>query len=72
MELVKLKIDQMYQDQVESHRRQMQAKYEKERRLFEDEKRRSMQDIQSSIDKLNIGHADKEKLRKEIDQLNHE
>ena len=53
----------MYQDQVESHRRQMQAKYEKERRLFEDEKRRRMQDIQSSIDKLNIGHADKEKLR---------
>ena len=31
-----------------------------------------MQDIQSSIDKLNIGHADKEKLRQEIDQLNHE
>ena len=72
MELVKLKIDQMYQDQVESHRRSMQAKYEKERRLFEEEKRRRMQDIQSSIDKLNIGHADKEKLRQEIDQLNHE
>ena len=31
-----------------------------------------MQDIQSSIDKLNIGHTDKEKLRHEIDQLNHE
>lgn len=72
MELVKLKIDQMYQDQVESYRRQMQTKYEKERKIFEEEKRRRMQDIQSSIDKLNIGHADKEKLRQEIDQLNHE
>ena len=72
MELVKLKIDQMYQDQIESYRRQMQAKFEKERRVFEDEKRRRMQDIQSSIDKLNIGHADKEKLRHEIEQLNHE
>lgn len=50
----------------------MQAKFEKERRVFEDEKRRRMQDIQSSIDKLNIGHADKEKLRHEIEQLNHE
>ena len=67
MELVKLKIDQMYQDQVESYRKQMQTKYEKERRIFEEEKRRRMQDIQSSIDKLNIGHADKEKLRHEID-----
>lgn len=50
----------------------MQAKYEKERRIFEEEKRRRMQDIQASIDKLNIGHSDKEKLRQEIDQLNHE
>lgn len=29
-----------------------------------------MQDIQSSIDKLNIASSDKEKLRQEIDQLN--
>lgn len=41
----------------------MQTKYERERRMFEEEKRKRMQDIQSSIDKLNIGHADKEKLR---------
>lgn len=31
-----------------------------------------MQDIQSSIDKLNIASGDKDKLRHEIDQLNHE
>ena len=47
-------------------------KYEKERRLFEDEKRKRMQDIQSSIDKLNIASSDKEKLRLEIDNLNKE
>lgn len=29
-----------------------------------------MQDIQASIDKLNIASSDKEKLRQEIDQLN--
>lgn len=50
----------------------MQAKYEKERRLFEEEKRKRMLDIQQSIDKLNIASSDKEKLRQEIDMLNRE
>jgi hypothetical protein len=50
----------------------MQSKYEKERRIFEEEKRRRLQDIQSSIDKLNISSSDKDKLRQEIDSLNHE
>jgi hypothetical protein len=50
----------------------MQSKYEKERRIFEEEKRRRLQDIQSSIDKLNISSSDKDKLRQEIDSLNQE
>lgn len=63
LELVKLRIDQMYADQIESYHKQMQTKYEKERRIFEEEKRRRLQDIQSSIDKLNISTSDKDKLR---------
>lgn len=47
-------------------------KYEKERRLFEDEKRKRMLDIQSSLDKLNIATSDKDKLRKEIENLTRE
>lgn len=69
---MKLKLDQLYQDQVDSYRRELQARYEQERRLFEEEKRRRLQDIQQSIDKLNIGSADKDKLRTEIDTLNRE
>lgn len=72
LELVKLRIDQMYADQIESYQKQMQTKYEKERRLFEEEKRRRLQDIQSSIEKLNISSSDKDKLRHEIDSLNQE
>jgi hypothetical protein len=53
----------MYADQIESYQKQMQSKYEKERRIFEEEKRRRLQDIQSSIDKLNISSSDKDKLR---------
>ena len=50
----------------------MQAKYEKERRLFEDEKKKRLNDIQQSIEKLNIASSDKEKLKHEIDTLNRE
>jgi hypothetical protein len=39
---VKLKLDQLYQDQVDSYRRELQARYEQERRLFEEEKRRRL------------------------------
>lgn len=38
--------------------------------MVEEEKRKRMQDIQTSIDRLNIATSDKEKLRKEIDNLN--
>ena len=62
----------MYQDQLESYRKQLQVKYEKERRLFEEEKRKRLQDIQQSIDKLNIPSADKDRLRQEMDQLKNE
>ena len=72
LELVKLRVDQMYQDQLEGHKRQLQCKYEKERRLFDDEKRKRLQDIQSSIDKLNIASGDTERLRQEIETLNRE
>ena len=53
----------MYADQVESYKKQMNTKHEKDRRVFEEEKRRRLQDIQSSIDKLNISTSDKDKLR---------
>ena len=72
LELIKLRIDQLYQDQIESYRKQVQAKYEKERRLFEDEKKKRLNDIQQSIEKLNIASSDKEKLKHEIDTLNRE
>lgn len=69
---MKLKLDQLQQDQVESYRRELQGKYEQERRLFEEEKRRRLKDVQQSIDKLNIASADKDKLRSEIGTLNRE
>lgn len=72
LEHMKLKIDQMFQDQVESYKKQCQSKYEKERRLFEDEKRKRFNDIQHSIDKLNIASSDKDKLREEVETLNRE
>jgi polyhydroxyalkanoate synthesis regulator phasin len=40
--------------------------------LFEDEKRKRVQDIQQSIEKLNINSSDKEKMKSEIDTLNRE
>ena len=72
MELMKLRIDQLYQDQLESFKKEQQLKFEKERRLRDEEKRKRMQDIQSSIDKLNIPSSDKDKLRREIDNLSKE
>lgn len=62
----------MCQEQVESHRRMLASKFDKERRQFEEEKRKRMQDVQAAVDKLNIASADKEKLRQEIDGLNRE
>lgn len=66
---MKLRIDQLYQDQLESFKKEQQLKFEKERRLREDERRKRMQDIQSNIDKLSIPSSDKDKLRREIDNL---
>jgi len=62
----------MHQEQLESHKRTCEQKHEKERRIFEEEKRRRMQDISSAIEKLNIASADKEKLKDEVDSLNRE
>ena len=69
---MKLKIDQLYQDQFENHRKTLQTNFDKERRVFEEEKRKRLLDIQSQIDRLNITTSDKEKLRQEIDTLNRE
>ena len=48
---------------MESHRKFLQGKFDKERRQFEEEKRKRMQDVQAAVDRLNIASADKEKLR---------
>ena len=40
LEIQKLKIDQMYEEQLAEHKRQVQSKYERERRGFEEEKRK--------------------------------
>ena len=45
LELMKLRIDQMFQDQLESFKKEQQLKFEKERRLRDEEKRKRMQDI---------------------------
>lgn len=50
----------------------MTQKYEKERRQFEDEKQRKQQDIQSSIDRLNVPSGEKEQMRRELENLSHE
>ena len=64
---MKLKIDQLRQDELESFKKQIQTKYERERRVFEDERKKRLQDIQMSIEKLNISSSDKEKMKLEID-----
>ena len=38
--------------------------------MFDEEKRRRMQDIEQSIEKLNIASSDKEKLKEQVDSLN--
>ena len=63
LELTQLRIDQSLQEQLDAHKRACQQKYEKERRMFEEEKRRRLQDIQQSIERLNIASSDKEKLK---------
>jgi len=38
LEIIKLRIDQQFQDKVEQFRKEVQLKYERERRMFEEEK----------------------------------
>lgn len=70
LELAKLRIDQNHQELLEAHRRACAQRFEKERRMFDEEKRRRMQDIEQSIEKLNIASSDKEKLKEQVDSLN--
>ena len=70
LELTKLRIDQTHQEQIEAHKRSCAQKFEKEKRMFEEEKRRRLQDIQQAIERLNIASTDKERLKEEVDQLN--
>lgn len=50
----------------------MAQKYEKDRRNFEEEKRKKQQDIQSSIEKLNVSAGEKDSLRRELETLGHD
>ena len=72
LELAKLRIDQSHQEKIDQHRRQCQQKFDRERRVFEEEKQRRLKEIQNSISKLNINAADKEKLSEEVSNLNKE
>lgn len=45
LELTKLRIEQQNQDALDAYRKQCQQKYDKERRVFEEEKKRRLQDI---------------------------
>ena len=62
----------MHQEQLDAYKRQCQQKFEKEKRMFEEEKRRKLKDIQMAIEKLNIASSDKERLKDEVDELNKE
>ena len=42
LELTKLRIDQNHQEQIDAHRRACAQKFEKEKRMFEEEKRRRL------------------------------
>ena len=70
LELTKLRIDQSHQEQMDAYKRTISQKFEKEKRMFEEEKRRRLQDIQQAIERLNIASTDKEKLKDEVDTLN--
>ena len=70
LELTKLRVDQSHQEQLDAYKRTISQKFEKEKRMFEEEKRRRLQDIQQAIERLNIASTDKEKLKDEVDTLN--
>jgi hypothetical protein len=60
----------MNQDQLESHRKQLLLGFEKERNHLQDEQEHKVMNIQTAIEKLNIGTSDKIKLKEEVDDLN--
>lgn len=47
----------------------MQLKYERERRIYEEEKQKRLYEIQDSIENLNLATSDKQKMKTEIDEL---
>jgi len=69
LEIMKLRIDQQYQEKVEGFRKETQLKYEREKRLFEDEKQKRLYEIQDSIDDLKLASSDKQKMKNEIEDL---
>ena len=62
----------MYEEQLAEYRRNVQIKYERERRNFDEEKRKRQQDVQSAIDRLQVSASEKESLRRELEGLTHE
>ncbi len=42
LELQKMRIDQMYSDKLEAYRKEQQSRFDKDRRNFEDEKRKRL------------------------------
>lgn len=69
LEIMKLRIDQQFQDKVEQFRKETALKYEREKRQFEDEKQKRLYEIQDSIDDLNLATSDKQKMKNEIEEL---
>lgn len=72
LELAKLKLEQQYQDDVEAFRREQQSRTEHEKLDVEEARQRKFQQIAESIDSLNLGAADKKRLKEEIDSLSKE
>ena len=68
LEIMKLRIDQQFQDKVEQFRKETALKYEREKRQFEDEKQKRLYEIQDSIDDLNLATSDKQKMKNEIEE----
>jgi len=69
LEIIKLRIDQQFQDKVEQFRKEVQLKYERERRMFEEEKQKRLYEIQDSIENLNLATSDKQKMKNDIDEM---
>ena len=66
---MKLRIDQQHDQKLEDYRRQVQQKYDRERRQFEEDRQKRLYEIQDSIEKLNLGVSDKQKMKQEVEEL---